>query len=88
MILPVHVAVAIVVNSKQEVLLALRHAHQHQGNLWEFPGGKVELNEPIHDALVREIQEELGLLITSAEPFIEILHDYSDKSVLFLSRIP
>ena len=82
MILPVHVAVAIVVNSEHEVLLALRHAHQHQGNLWEFPGGKVELNEPINDALVREIQEELGLLITSAEPFIEILHDYSDKSVL------
>ncbi|NOQ94549.1 MAG: 8-oxo-dGTP diphosphatase MutT [Methylophaga sp.] len=82
MISLVHVAVAVIINSDQEVLLALRHSHQHQGDLWEFPGGKVEKNEPAYDGLVREIEEELDLHITSAEPFIEIAHDYSDKSVL------
>lgn len=78
----VHVAVAVIINSQQQVLLGLRQAHQHQGNLWEFPGGKVENNETPYEALVREVGEEVGLTITSAEPLIEISHDYGDKSVL------
>ena len=69
-------------NSKQEVLLALRQAHQHQGNLWEFPGGKVETNERGYDALVREIDEEIGLAITSAHELVKINYDYGDKVVL------
>ena len=39
----IHVAVAVIVNEQKQVLIALRQAHQHQGDLWEFPGGKVEL---------------------------------------------
>ncbi len=78
----VHVAVAVIINSQQQVLLGLRQAHQHQGGLWEFPGGKVETNETAYDALVREVEEEVGLTITSADPLIEISHDYGDKSVL------
>lgn len=78
----VHVAVAVIINSQQQVLLGLRQAHQHQGGLWEFPGGKVETSETPYDALVREVGEEVGLTIKSAEPLIEISHDYGDKSVL------
>ena len=77
----VHVAVAVILNSKQQVLLSLRQAHQHQGGLWEFPGGKVDDNETVFGALVREINEELGIAIIEAEPLIEISHDYNDKSV-------
>ena len=77
----VHVAVAVILNSKQQVLLSLRQAHQHQGSLWEFPGGKVDDNETVFDALVREIDEELGIAIITAQPLIEISHDYNDKSV-------
>lgn len=80
--MPVHVAVAVIVNAKQEVLLALRQSHQHQGNLWEFPGGKVDSNESVYDALVREAIEELGIIITAAQPMIEITHRYNDKAVL------
>ena len=79
---PIHVAVAVIVNADQQVLLALRQAHQHQGDLWEFPGGKVEKNEPVYDALVREIDEEIGITITSAQAFLKLHHDYNDKSVL------
>ncbi|PCJ31995.1 MAG: 8-oxo-dGTP diphosphatase MutT [Gammaproteobacteria bacterium] len=78
----IHVAVAVIISSEQEVLVSLRQAHQHQGGLWEFPGGKVEQGEAVYDALLREINEEVGLLITAAQPLIEIEHDYGDKSVL------
>lgn len=78
----VHVAVAIIVNAENQVLLALRQAHQHQGNLWEFPGGKVEIGETVYDALRREIIEEVDLSIVSARPLLTVSHDYGDKSVL------
>lgn len=77
----VQVAVAIIVNAEQKVLIARRQAHQHQGNLWEFPGGKREVGESRFQALQREIQEEVGLHIEQAEPFMQIVHDYSDVEV-------
>jgi len=78
----VHVAIAVIVNEQKQVLIALRQSHQHQGGLWEFPGGKVEAGESIEAALEREIKEELGIEIANATPLIEIRHDYNDKSVL------
>lgn len=78
----IHVAVATIVNEQQQVLLALRQAHQHQGNLWEFPGGKVEDDEHIFDALTREIKEEIAIDITAAEPLLKVQHDYGDRKVL------
>ena len=77
-----HVAVAIIKNSNQEVLVALRPPDSHQGNLWEFPGGKLELAETAFSALQREIREEIGVLIRTAFPFIKIQHDYGDRQVL------
>lgn len=78
----IHVAVATIVNAENKVLLALRQAHQHQGNLWEFPGGKVEANETAYQALKREIWEELAITIIAATPLLTVAHDYDDRSVL------
>lgn len=78
----VHVAVAVIINHQQEVLVALRPDHVHQGGLWEFPGGKVEKQESVFDALVREANEELAIHVHDARPFCQIRHDYTDKSVL------
>jgi 8-oxo-dGTP diphosphatase len=78
----VHVAVGVLLNDRKEVLIALRPAHVHQGGLWEFPGGKVESDESVEQALVREFEEELGIRVCACSPLIEIRHDYSDKSVL------
>jgi 8-oxo-dGTP diphosphatase len=79
---PVYVAVAVIVDEqKQNVLLSLRSSEQHQGGFWEFPGGKVEPNETVYAALLREIKEELNLTVEFAEPLMQVSHDYADKTV-------
>lgn len=78
----VHVAVAVIRNQHNQILISQRLQHTHMGGLWEFPGGKVEADESVRDALKREIQEELGLVIRDAEPLICVPHDYPDKHVL------
>jgi 8-oxo-dGTP diphosphatase len=79
----VHVAVG-VIEREGRVLIARRPDHVHQGGLLEFPGGKVEPGETVQEALVREIHEETGLLLSedSLEPVITIRHDYGDKTVM------
>ena len=78
----VHVAVAVIKNEHGQYFIAKRHKNSHQGNLWEFPGGKVENNETVIDALERELFEEIGITLLQASPLIQIHHDYEDKSVL------
>lgn len=78
----INVAVAVIKNNRQQVLLTLRSGQVHQGGLWEFPGGKVEANESVFEALGRELNEELGIDITHARPLIRIDHDYGDRQVL------
>jgi 8-oxo-dGTP diphosphatase len=77
----VHVAVAVIVQ-QQQLLIALRKPEQHLGGLWEFPGGKVEPNETVLNALVREIEEEIGIHIEGSQEFLKFKHDYPDKAVL------
>ena len=64
-----------------KVLLSLRKEEQHQGNCWEFPGGKMEEAESQQYALVRELREELDINVLVCQPFCDIQHDYGDKAV-------
>ena len=77
-----HVAVAVIKNSQQQILISKRANNVHQGGLWEFPGGKVEAGETVFNALKRELFEELGISIATAVPLIKIKHHYQDLSVL------
>lgn len=78
----VHVAVAVIKNSHGQYFIAKRSQETHQGGLWEFPGGKVENNESVQDALKRELLEEVGIKVNNSTPLIKIHHDYNDKRVL------
>lgn len=80
----IHVAAAAIFNAQGQLLLALRDEKQHQGGLWEFPGGKVEASEDVRQALARELHEELGIDIDLAatRPLIKVPYNYPDKSVL------
>ena len=78
----VHVAAAAIFDDRGRVLISRRPAHLHQGDLWEFPGGKLEPGESVESALHRELYEELGICVQAARPLIRVLHDYHDKSVL------
>ncbi|MCB5161423.1 8-oxo-dGTP diphosphatase MutT [Marinomonas algarum] len=61
--------------------IALRKKEQHQGGLWEFPGGKCDDGESPDTTLVRELKEECGITATEYYPFKLISHDYGDKQV-------
>jgi 8-oxo-dGTP diphosphatase len=80
----IHVVAAVIyaAPSMSQILIAKRPNHLHQGGLWEFPGGKVDHGESPRQALVRELQEELDINVTTAEPMMQLSHDYTDKQVL------
>ncbi len=76
-----NVVAAIIRDRHGRVLLSQRPAHKHQGGRWEFPGGKVEPGESLHQALVRELHEELGVEVASSRPFMTIDHQYPELKV-------
>ncbi|MDO9422703.1 MAG: Nudix family hydrolase [Methylobacter sp.] len=78
---PLQVAVGVVRNPEGKILISLRHADLHQGGLWEFPGGKIEVSETAEFALARELNEELNITVTAATPLITVNHHYPDRFV-------
>lgn len=76
----VNVAIALLFHQSQ-VLVGWREAKQHQGNKYEFPGGKVEPGETALDACRRETLEEVGIDIQEWHVFDVIRHEYEDLHV-------
>jgi 8-oxo-dGTP diphosphatase len=59
------VVAAALINPQGQVLVQKRAAGRSMAGLWEFPGGKVEPNERPEDALARELDEELGIVVNA-----------------------
>ena len=78
----IHVAIGVIVNNQNQVLISLRHPDRDQGGLWEFPGGKREPNEAIESTLKRELREELNVNVLESSPLMLIKHAYEKKEVL------
>lgn len=76
----IHVAIALIFYHGK-VLVGWRTADQHQGNKYEFPGGKVEVSESPEQACRREVFEEVGIGIQQWHTFDVIQHDYDDIQV-------
>jgi 8-oxo-dGTP diphosphatase len=77
----VPVVAAVIRGREGKILVSRRPAHLHQGDKWEFPGGKIEAGEAPQAALSRELREELGITPVVSRPLIRITHHYPDKSV-------
>lgn len=76
----IRVAVALVVE-KQKVLIAWRDKGRHQGDRWEFPGGKFEPGETLEVAIARELDEEIGLIAGEVTPYLSLHYCYPEQSV-------
>ncbi|HHY83936.1 MAG TPA: 8-oxo-dGTP diphosphatase MutT [Verrucomicrobia bacterium] len=63
------------------LLITRRPAEAHLGGLWEFPGGKREHGESFEECLKRELREELGIDVETAEAVDSITHSYPERTV-------
>jgi len=72
------------VDADGRVLLAKRPAGRSMAGLWEFPGGKVEAGERPEDTLIRELNEELAIIVREAclAPLTFASHTYPDFHLL------
>lgn len=77
----IQVVAAAVFNQNGCVLIAERPAGKHLAGRWEFPGGKIAAGESDHDALRRELREELGIEVAQPEHFMTLTHQYADRGV-------
>lgn len=80
----VWISAGIILNpSNEQVFITQRASKAHQGGLWEFAGGKVESGETAEQAVIRELDEEVGIQATEVEHLMKLEHDYPDKALEF-----
>lgn len=77
----IEVVAAVILNERDEFLLAERPAGKVYAGYWEFPGGKVEAGETAAAALRRELHEELGIDALTAYPWLTRDFDYDHAAV-------
>ena len=73
--------VAALIWKNNKFMICQRPAHKARGLLWEFVGGKVESGETKEQALIRECKEELDILLSVGDVFMEVTHEYPDITV-------
>lgn len=70
------VAVGVLIKPDGSFLLTSRPPGKAYAGYWEFPGGKLEAGETVHQALFRELHEEIGIVVGAFEPWKVELVDY------------
>jgi 8-oxo-dGTP diphosphatase len=80
----ISVAACALIDADGRVLLAQRPEGKPMAGLWEFPGGKIEAGETPEQSLIRELEEELGIVVKEAclAPLTFASHSYPDFHLL------
>ena len=73
--------VAALIWKNNKFMICQRPSHKARGLLWEFVGGKVEPGETNEQALIRECREELDILLSVGDVFMDVIHEYPDITV-------
>ena len=73
--------VAALIWNDDKFMICQRPANKARALLWEFVGGKVELGETKEQALIRECKEELDILLSVGDVFMDVVHEYPDITV-------
>ena len=73
--------VAALIWQGDKFMICQRPATKSRALLWEFVGGKVEPGETKEQALIRECREELKILLSVGDIFMEVIHEYPDITV-------
>lgn len=76
--------VCAIIEQDDLVLCALRSEHMSLPGKWEFPGGKLEVNELPEEALIREVNEELNIEIRIIEALPIAEHAYVPEKIIQL----
>ncbi|WP_392566388.1 8-oxo-dGTP diphosphatase MutT [Utexia brackfieldae] len=77
----VEIAVGIILSQDCQIFITQRGEHSHLAGFWEFPGGKVEVNESIAQTLARELLEEVDIHIRDAQFLKTVEYCYSDRCI-------
>lgn len=70
---------------EDRIFVARRKPEKSMGGYWEFPGGKIELDESPELALARELKEELGMIVTVGDYFCTNIHSYETITIELIS---
>lgn len=81
---PKLVVAALIADESGRVLITRRRPDQPHPDQWEFPGGKMEPGESPQQALVRELEEEIGVRPSVGRVWDVLFHRYPDDDVLML----
>jgi 8-oxo-dGTP diphosphatase len=73
--------VAAIIWDNDKFMICQRPANKARALLWEFVGGKVEPGETKEQALIRECKEELNILLSVGDVFVDVVHEYPDLTV-------
>ena len=73
--------VAALIWDGDKFMICQRPVNKARALLWEFVGGKVEPGETKEQALVRECREELNILLSVGDVFMDVIHEYPDITV-------